>query len=204
VAGGVGSNALGCRRALVMQARKVPRPLTSKRLSDLTLAPLLSMLRCVCGSLVITVARRHAGTTLELGSPPIDVWRFSPHYVGRDDDTNGNDGSRRITRDILHADHESVPRERRRRSIHNACVLCVSPLFVRLQVCLQVCLQVRCANAVPPNRGGPREVCLGSMTGRTFGLGNADAGKTLRSARPVGRIPGMRAGCATNRSPCSS
>jgi len=136
--------------------------------------------------------------------PPIYGWRFSPHYVGRDDDTNGNDGSRRITRDILHADHESVPRERRRRSIHNACVLCVSPLFVRLQVCLQVCLQVRCANAVPPNRGGPREVCLGSMTGRTFGLGNADAGKTLRSARPVGRIPGMRAGCATNRSPCSS
>ena len=43
----VGSNALGCRRALVMQARKVPRSLTSKRLSDLTLAPLLSMLRCV-------------------------------------------------------------------------------------------------------------------------------------------------------------
>ena len=47
MAGGVGSNALGCRRALVMQARKVPRSLTSKRLSDLTLAPLLSMLRCV-------------------------------------------------------------------------------------------------------------------------------------------------------------
>ena len=45
--------------------------------------------------------------------PPIDVWRFSPHYVGRDDDTNGNDGSRRITRGIFHADHQSVPRERR-------------------------------------------------------------------------------------------
>jgi hypothetical protein len=108
-----------------MQARKVPRSLTSKRLSDLTLAPLLSMLRCVCGSLVITVARRHAGTTLELGSPPIDVWRFSPHYVGRDDDAHGNDGSGRITRDIVHADHGP---ERKKASVNplRVCPMCVS------------------------------------------------------------------------------
>jgi hypothetical protein len=63
---------------------------------------------------------------------PIDVWRFSPHYVGRDDDTNGNDGSRRITRDIVHADHESPSREKEGvgqsiTRVSNVCLLWVVP-----------------------------------------------------------------------------
>ena len=70
--------------------------------------------------------------------PPIDVWRFAPHYVGRDDDAHGNDGSGRIT--LPRRPRISVPRERRRRSIHYACVQCVSPLVVPSGV---------------PKRGGP-------------------------------------------------
>ena len=60
-------------------------------------------------------------TTLERGLPPIYVWRFAPHYVGRDDETKvarHEDQWRGSARDIFHVS-----------PIHEACRRFKDPFF---------------------------------------------------------------------------